>query len=128
MARQTSGASSDAEDFSGSGSGHEEAFERVINVKTCPLCHRPRLNKKAEMDIITHLAVCASGDWARIDRIVVGNFVTASQAQRKWYTRVISKVSSGDYRLGAVRVSKFYVCASSDRFGRILQISSSRMV
>ena len=80
------------------------------------------------MDIITHLAVCASGDWARIDRIVVGNFVTASQAQRKWYTRVISKVSSGDYRLGAVRVSKFYVCASSDRFGRILQTSSSRMV
>jgi phosphatidylserine decarboxylase len=128
MARQTSGASSDGEDFSGSGSGHEEAFERVINVKTCPLCHRPRLNKKAEMDIITHLAVCASGDWARIDRIVVGNFVTASQAQRKWYTRVISKVSSGDYRLGAVRVSKFYVCASSDRFGRIQQISSSRIV
>ena len=61
------------------------------------------------MDIITHLAVCASGDWARIDRIVVGNFVTASQAQRKWYTRVISKVSSGDYRLGAVRVFKNFV-------------------
>ena len=80
------------------------------------------------MDIITHLAVCASGDWARIDRIVVGNFVTASQAQRKWYTRVISKVSSGDYRLGAVRVSKFCGYASSDRFGRILQISSSRIV
>ena len=47
MARQTSGASSDAEDFSGSGSGHEEAFERVINVKTCPLCHRPRLSKES---------------------------------------------------------------------------------
>jgi len=32
---------------------------------------------------------------------VVGNFVTASQAQRKWYTKIITKVSSGDYRLGA---------------------------
>jgi len=31
----------------------------------------------------------------------VGNFVTDSQAQRKWYTKIISKVSSGDYRLGA---------------------------
>ena len=54
------------------------------------------------MDIVTHLAVCASQDWNKVDRIVVGNFVTASQAQRKWYTKVISKVSSGDYKLGAV--------------------------
>ncbi|KAJ7675176.1 phosphatidylserine decarboxylase-domain-containing protein [Mycena rosella] len=79
----------------------EESFERVINVKNCPLCHRPRLNSKAEVDIITHIAVCASQDWNIVDRIVVGNFVTASQAQRKWYTRIIGKLSSGDYRLGA---------------------------
>lgn len=83
----------------------DSSFERVINVKNCPLCHRPRLNSKAEMDIVTHLAICASQDWNKVDRIVVGNFVTASQAQRKWYTKIISKVSSGDYRLGAVRIS-----------------------
>ena len=91
-----SGASSDAEDGSppsGSGSGSSSpgssddspssssSFERVINVKNCPLCHRPRMTSKAEVDIVTHLAVCASQDWARVDRIVVGNFVTASQAQ-----------------------------------------------
>ena len=76
--------------------------ERLINVKNCPLCHRPRMNDKAEKDIITHLAVCASQDWNKVDRIVVGNFVTASQAQRKWYTKVIGKLSSGDYKLGAV--------------------------
>jgi phosphatidylserine decarboxylase len=105
-ARQSSGTSSDAEDSSGSGSGSnsgsssEDTFERVINVKNCPICHRLRLNKKAEMNIITHVAVCTSGDWAKIDKIVVGNFVTASQAQRKWYTKVISKVSGGDYGLG----------------------------
>lgn len=92
--KQNSGSSS------GSGSS-EDSFERVINVKNCPLCHRPRLNSKAEMDIVTHLAVCASQDWNKVDRIVVGNFVTASQAQRKWYTKIISKVSSGDYKLGA---------------------------
>lgn len=83
----------------------EDHFERVINVKNCPLCHRPRMNSKAEMDIVTHLAICASKDWARVDRIVVGNFVTASQAQRKWYTKIITKVSSGNYKLGAVRAS-----------------------
>ena len=78
------------------------SLERVINVKNCPLCHRPRLNSKAEIDIITHLAVCASKDWQQVDRIVVSNFVTASQAQRKWYTKVISMVSNGNYKLGAV--------------------------
>ncbi|KAJ7173707.1 phosphatidylserine decarboxylase-domain-containing protein [Mycena filopes] len=85
----------------GSAGSSEESFERVINVKNCPLCHRPRLNSKAEVDIITHIAVCASQDWNIVDRIVVGNFVTASQAQRKWYTKIIGKISSGDYRLGA---------------------------
>lgn len=113
----SSSSSSDAEDSSGSASGSassspasDESFERVINVKSCPLCHRPRMNAKAEVDIVTHLAVCASQDWARVDRIVVGNFVTASQAQRKWYTKVISKVSSGDYRLGAVCIFVAAAC------------------
>ncbi|KAA1476264.1 hypothetical protein DENSPDRAFT_884196 [Dentipellis sp. KUC8613] len=106
LQQQASTSSSDAEDSSGSGSGSgdsgsDDSFERVINVKSCPLCHRPRMNSKAERDIVTHLAVCASQDWARVDRIMVGNFVTASQAQRKWYTKVISKVSAGNYKLGA---------------------------
>ncbi|KAI0311126.1 phosphatidylserine decarboxylase-domain-containing protein [Amylostereum chailletii] len=98
-----SASSSDAEDYgSGSSSGsNDEAVERVINVKNCPLCHRPRMNSKAERDIVTHLAVCASSDWARVDRIISGNFVTASQAQRKWYTKVLNKVSTGNYKLGA---------------------------
>ena len=43
------------------------------------LCHRPRLNSKAEIYIVTHLAICASQDWNQVGRIVVGNFVTASQ-------------------------------------------------
>ncbi|KAH7884251.1 phosphatidylserine decarboxylase-domain-containing protein [Phlebopus sp. FC_14] len=100
--RQLSYSSSDPEESpSGVSSTNEDRFERVINVKNCPLCHRPRLNSKAEMDIVTHLAICASQDWAKVDRIVVGNFVTASQAQRKWYTKVITKVSNGNYKLGA---------------------------
>ena len=98
----SSSSSSDNENDESSGPSSDETFERIINVKSCPLCHRPRINKRAEVDIITHLAVCASQDWGRVDRIVVNNFVTASQAQRKWYTKVISKVSSGNYKLGAV--------------------------
>ena len=103
-ARQPSASSEDAGDESGSG-GSEGTRERVINIKNCPLCHRPRLSSKAEVDIVTHIALCASQDWGRMDKIVVGNFVTASQAQRKWYTKIIGKLSSGDYRLGAVSAS-----------------------
>ncbi|TXT04887.1 hypothetical protein VHUM_03970 [Vanrija humicola] len=89
---------SDNED-SGDGSGTE--LERVINIKACPLCHRSRLGKRHERDIITHLAICASSDWSRVDRIMTGNYVTSSQAQRKLVTKLINKVASGTYSLGA---------------------------
>lgn len=112
---------------SGNGNG-DEAFERVINIKNCPLCQRPRLNSKAERDIVTHLAVCASQDWARIDHVMVGNFVTAVQAQRKWYTNVLSKVSAGNYKIGAVRGSHLSVYfLYHDPICRILRISSCRI-
>ena len=62
---------------SGLASGLDDGDERVINVNICPLCHRRCLNSKAEVDIVTHLVVCASRDW---DRIVVGNFLSASQS------------------------------------------------
>ncbi|WVW78263.1 phosphatidylserine decarboxylase [Kwoniella bestiolae CBS 10118] len=75
--------------------------ERIINIKTCPLCHRPRLGKKSEQDIVTHLAVCASADWSRVDRIVTANYVTSSQAQRKFLSKIVNKVAIGSYALGA---------------------------
>jgi phosphatidylserine decarboxylase len=90
----------------------EVSVERVINIKTCPLCNRPRLTAKGEMDIITHLAICASQDWEKVDRITVGNFVTASQAQRKWYTKALSKLSTGAYSIGAVSNSTIFILPS----------------
>ncbi|EPQ28676.1 uncharacterized protein PFL1_03979 [Pseudozyma flocculosa PF-1] len=77
------------------------SVERVIRLKSCPLCHMPRLSKKGEVDIVTHLAVCASQDWRRVDSLAVTNFVTANQAHRKWYTKVVNKISQGNYSLGA---------------------------
>lgn len=79
----------------------EGQVERVIMLKSCPMCRMPRLSKKAEVDIVTHLAVCASQDWRRVDSMMVGNYVTAMQAHRKWVTKVISKISQGQYSLGA---------------------------
>lgn len=40
-------------------------LEKLINIKTCPLCHK-KLKKRAEVDMVTHLAVCASQDWSSL--------------------------------------------------------------
>ena len=100
---------------SGGGNGNGSADsddERVIRITECPLCHQPRLNKRSEVDIVTHLATCASRDWRKVDHFVMAGFVTSDQAHRKWYTKVntfppplirqvISKITYGGYKLGA---------------------------
>lgn len=79
--------------------GDEE--EHVVEIHECPICHQPRLNKRSDTDIITHIATCASQDWKQVNTVIMGGFVTASQAQRKWYSKVITKISYGGYKLGA---------------------------
>ncbi|EPS27099.1 hypothetical protein PDE_02040 [Penicillium oxalicum 114-2] len=79
----------------------ERGEEHVVEIRECPLCHQPRLSKRSDADIITHIATCASRDWRQVDNLVMGGFVTSSQAQRKWYSKVITKLSYGGYKLGA---------------------------
>lgn len=80
----------------------ERGEEHVIEIRECPICHQPRLDKKnSDADIITHVATCASQDWRAVNNIVMGGFVTSSQAQRKWYSKVITKIGYGGYKLGA---------------------------
>ena len=79
----------------------ENGEEHVIEVRECPICHQPRLNKRSDADIVTHIATCASQDWRQVNNLVMAGFVTASQAQRKWYSKVITKISYGGYKLGA---------------------------
>ncbi|OAA53121.1 C2 domain-containing protein [Niveomyces insectorum RCEF 264] len=75
--------------------------EHVVEIRECPICHQPRLDKRSDADIITHIATCASQDWRQVNNLVMGGFVTASQAQRKWYSKVITKISYGGYKIGA---------------------------
>ncbi|CAK4032229.1 Phosphatidylserine decarboxylase proenzyme 3 [Lecanosticta acicola] len=86
------------------GDDSESKEEHVVEIHECPICHQPRLSrgrKTTDADIITHIATCASSDWRAVNNIVMAGFVTSSQAQRKWYSKVITKVSYGGYRLGA---------------------------
>ena len=80
---------------------NDKGEEHVVEIRECPICHQPRLNKRKDADIITHIATCASQDWRQVNNLVMGGFVTASQAQRKWYSKVITKISYGGYKLGA---------------------------
>lgn len=79
----------------------DRSEEHVVEIRECPICHQPRLNKRKDADIITHIATCASQDWRQVNTVLMGGFVTASQAQRKWYSKVITKISYGGYKLGA---------------------------
>lgn len=81
--------------------GEGAATEYLISLTHCPLCQKSNMDKRSAVDIVTHLATCASQDWRKVDHLVMGDFVTPSQAQRKWYTKVISKVGYGGYKLGA---------------------------
>ncbi|KAH9022952.1 hypothetical protein EDB85DRAFT_2184965 [Lactarius pseudohatsudake] len=67
-----------------------EAFEPVINVEL------PSVSPTAPEHHT--LAVCASQDSARVDRIMVNDFVTAIQARCKRCTNVLSKVSGRTIR------------------------------
>lgn len=80
---------------------YDKDEEHVVEIKECPICHQPRLNRRSDADIITHIATCASQDWRQVNNIVMAGFVTSSQAQRKWYSKVITKISYGGYKLGA---------------------------
>lgn len=93
--------SSNGEELQPDDLGDERGEEHVVEIRECPLCHQPRLGKRSDADIITHIATCASRDWRQVDNLVMGGFVTSSQAQRKWYSKVITKISYGGYRLGA---------------------------
>ncbi|CAG8630501.1 12901_t:CDS:10 [Funneliformis mosseae] len=80
--------------------GEEADNEHLIYLQNCPICNRPNLDQLSETNIITHIAMCASSDWGNVDKFVTGDFVTESQAQRKWVSKVISKVGFGGYKIG----------------------------
>ncbi|KAI8982378.1 phosphatidylserine decarboxylase-domain-containing protein [Mycotypha africana] len=74
--------------------------EKVIRLKECPICHKPNLSRKSQMDILTHVATCAANDWTTVDRFLMQNFLTEAYAQRRWLGKLVRKVSYGRYSLG----------------------------
>ena len=102
LAQETAGVQGENGDFlSRDDLADDRDEEHVIEIRECPICHQPRLNKRSDSDIITHIATCASQDWRAVNNIVMADFVTSSQAQRKWYSKIVTKIGYGGYKLGA---------------------------
>lgn len=77
---------------------HEE--ENIVLIRTCPICNRHFSRRGEDIDVITHLAICAAQDAGKLDKLVMGGFLTEDYASRKWFMRLISFMSFGGYRLG----------------------------
>lgn len=73
--------------------------ERLLNFTTCPVCHRANLPSNT-VDLLTHVAMCASRDWTALDKLVMGGFVTEAYAQRKWFVNLVNRIGFGKYKTG----------------------------
>jgi len=98
-------------DLSDEGDGEEH----VIEIRECPICHQPKLHKRTEADIITHIAICASSDWRQVNNLVMGGLCDPRVSSAQWYSKVITKISYGGYRLGANSANILFKTASPDR-------------
>lgn len=77
---------------------HEE--ENIVLIQSCPICNRHFSGSNEDIDVITHLAICAAKDAGRLDRFMLGGFLTEDYASRKWFMKLLSFFSFGGYRIG----------------------------
>lgn len=81
-------------------SNNVEDAEKVVILQHCPFCMKRWGNKQEEIDVITHLGICSASETSQMDKFVMGGFLTEEYASRKWFARLLSFMSFGNYRLG----------------------------
>ncbi|ABN64912.2 phosphatidylserine decarboxylase, partial [Scheffersomyces stipitis CBS 6054] len=81
-------------------SAKSEGEYKIFEIDKCPICLNKRLNKKIDRDIITHVAICASKDWSIVNKLLVATYTTPQSASRKWFSKVLIKMTYGKYVLG----------------------------
>ncbi|KAI9295296.1 hypothetical protein K502DRAFT_324429 [Neoconidiobolus thromboides FSU 785] len=78
----------------------EGSPEQLFKLEACPICRKKIGNLNHDLNVVSHIAVCASKDPSKVDRIVMGNFITEAHAQRKWFTKIAKYVGYGEYKVG----------------------------
>ena len=79
---------------------NSENEEKIVILSHCPFCMKHWNNKQEEIDVITHLGICSASETSQMDKFVMGGFLTEEYASRKWFSRLLSFMSFGNYRLG----------------------------
>ncbi|SCU97213.1 LAMI_0F09252g1_1 [Lachancea mirantina] len=82
-------------------------FGDFRKVSRCPLCfHRYKKSRNAvnsklalENDLITHFAICSSKD--KNKKLIKPAFVSSDFASKRWFSRVLIKLTLGKYALGS---------------------------
>lgn len=98
------------QDLPDTASTHEG--EHIIRISTCPICHNPCLGQKSETDVITHIALCSGSDGFDLDKLIMNDYGTEANAQRKWITKFIKGLGYGRYIVGEVKERCLYLSLS----------------
>lgn len=85
----------------------------LVSMERCPLCRTSfsggrfsgDKTSSRNIDIITHLAVCTTRSQHdspyKVERLMMAGFLTEEYASRKWFVRLLSYMSFGNYRIGS---------------------------
>lgn len=78
-----------------------DSDKKIFEIDRCPVCTQQRFSHKDDLDIITHVAICASKDWSIVNKLLVSSFVSQEIASRRWYSKLLIKLTYGKYQLGS---------------------------
>lgn len=74
---------------------------KVFEIEKCPICLKKSLKKSNDLDIVTHFAICGSKDWSVVNKLLVSTYVSPQLASKRWFTKLLIKISYGSYQLGS---------------------------
>ena len=77
--------------------------ENLVVLNKCPFCQKLWSHAQKDIDVITHLGICSASEemtQQSLDRFVMSGFMTEEYASRKWFMRLLSFMSFGNYQIG----------------------------
>lgn len=76
--------------------------ENLVHMDYCPICclNFKKLHFNLDIDIITHMSICAAKDSSKVDRFIMGGFLTENYASMKWFSKLLSWMTFGNYNIG----------------------------
>ena len=74
--------------------------ERIISIPKCPVCRKKIKQSFSDFDVISHVSLCMQSDLTLVDKFLTGGLLTEQYASRKWFTKILSYVTFGNYSIG----------------------------